>query len=149
MTQHHNLADLFECVADAVPERTALVCGERRLTFAETDERATRLAHHLLTGGVRQGDHVGLYLYNSTEYIEAALAAYKIRAVPININFRYVEDELRYLFDDADLVALVYHREFAPRVAAVARDMTELRTFVFVGAATGAAADGAGDSGAA
>ncbi len=129
---HYNLADLFECVADAVPDRTALVCGDRRLTFAQTDERATRLAHHLLASGVRPGDHIGLYLYNGTEYIEAALAAYKIRAVPININFRYVEDELRYLFVDADVVALIYHREFAPRVESVARDVSALRTFVYI-----------------
>ncbi len=136
-----NLADLFECVADAVPEREALVHGARRLTFAQLDERANRLAHHLLSRRIRAGDHLGLYLYNSTEYIEAALAAFKIRAVPVNINFRYVEDELRYLFDDADLVGLVYHREFAPRVAAVAAGMPALSTFVAV--EDGSDADGA------
>ena len=81
-----NLADLFENVVDYVPEREAVVCGERRLTFAQLDARANRLAHHLLANGVRRGDHVGLYLYNSTEYIEGALAAFKIRAVPVNIN---------------------------------------------------------------
>jgi acyl-CoA synthetase (AMP-forming)/AMP-acid ligase II len=134
-----NLADLFECVADAVPERTALVHGERRYTFAELDARANRLAHHFLDAGLGPGDHIGLYLYSCSEYIEAALAAFKIRAAPVNINFRYVEDELRYLFDDADLAALVYHREFAPRVAAVVRDMPALRHFVMV--EDGSAAD--------
>ena len=146
-----NLADLFENVVDHVPEREAIVCGERRLTFAQLDERANRLAHHLLANGVKRGDHVGLYLYNSTEYIEGALAAFKIRAVPVNINFRYVEDELRYLFSDADLVALVYSREFAPRVAAVvgerneanaasvrAQEALQLRTFVYVNDGTDA-----------
>ncbi len=128
----YNLADLFECVADAVPDRDALVCGDRRLTFAQVDERATRLAHHLQSQGVGVGDHVGVYMYSCAEWIETALAAFKLRAVPVNINFRYVEDELRYLFDDADLVAVVYHREFAPRVAAVARDLPLLRTFVHV-----------------
>jgi len=137
-----NLADLYECVADAVPDREAVVHGDRRLTFRHLDERATRLAHHFQSCGIRAGDHVGLYLYNGSEYIEAALAAFKIRAVPININFRYVEDELRYLFHDADLVALVFHREFAPRVAAVARTLPALRTFVAVedGSAPDAAA---------
>ncbi len=133
-----NLADLFECVADAVPGREALVHGSRRLTFAQLDERANRLAHHLLASGIRAGDHVGLYLYNGTEYIEAALAAFKIRAVPVNINFRYVEDELRYLFNDSDLIGLVYHQEFAPRVAAVAAAMPALRTFVVVDDRSGA-----------
>jgi acyl-CoA synthetase (AMP-forming)/AMP-acid ligase II len=88
-----NLADLFESVADAVPERLALVCGEQRRTFAELDERATRLANFLRDRGVQPGQHVGLYLYNCAEYLEAAIAALKIRAVPININFRYVEAE--------------------------------------------------------
>ncbi|MEX2247837.1 MAG: acyl-CoA synthetase [Dehalococcoidia bacterium] len=134
-----NLADLFECVAGAVPEREALVHGDRRLTFARLDERATRLAHHLHARGIKPGDHVGLYMYNCTEYIEGALAAYKIRAVPVNINFRYVEDELRYLFDDADLAALIYHAEFGPRVAAVAPSVATLRTFVRVADDTGAA----------
>ncbi|HYM14714.1 MAG TPA: acyl-CoA synthetase [Dehalococcoidia bacterium] len=127
-----NLADLFECVADAVPDREALVHGDRRLTFAQLDQRANRLAHHFLAAGIRPGDHIGLYLYSCAEYIEAALAAFKVRAAPVNINFRYVEDELRYLFDDADLAAVVYHREFAPRVAAVAPAVASLRTFVAV-----------------
>jgi len=127
-----NLADLFEGVVDAIPEREAVVCGERRLTFAELDERATRLAHWLASQGIGKGDHIGLYLYNGTEYLEASLAAYKIRAVPININYRYVEEELRYLFANADLCAVIHHREFAPRVAAVAKELPELRTFLSV-----------------
>jgi acyl-CoA synthetase (AMP-forming)/AMP-acid ligase II len=98
-----NLADLFEAVADAVPDRTAIIVGDRRLTFREVDERATRLAHHLAAAGVEPGDHVGLYLYNGPEYVEGLFAAYKLRAVPINVNYRYVEAELRYLFDNADL----------------------------------------------
>ena len=92
-----NLADLLERVADTVPDHLALVCAERRLTYAELDARANRLAHALAARGVRVGDHVALYLYNSTEYLEGMLAAFKLRAVPINVNYRYVEDELRYL----------------------------------------------------
>jgi acyl-CoA synthetase (AMP-forming)/AMP-acid ligase II len=137
-----NLADLFESVADAVPDREALVCGERRLSFRELDERATRLAHVLLDRGVEPGDHVGLYLYNGSEYLEATLAAYKIRAVPINVNYRYVEEELRYLFDDADLVAVIHHREFGPRLAKIRADLPRLRTYLCVNETTGA--DGSG-----
>jgi acyl-CoA synthetase (AMP-forming)/AMP-acid ligase II len=125
-----NLADLFELVADAVPDREALVCGGRRLTYRELDERATRLANHLRSQGIGKGDHIGLYLYNGTEYLEGALAAYKLGACAININYRYVEEELEYLFDNADLVALIHHREFAPRIAAVAAKMPKLRTFL-------------------
>jgi acyl-CoA synthetase (AMP-forming)/AMP-acid ligase II len=127
-----NVADLFESVAGAVPEREALVCGAQRRTFAELDEQANRLARYLAAQGVKAGDHLGLYLHNCAEYLEAMLAAFKIRAVPINVNFRYVEKELRYLIDNADLVALIYHREFGPRVASVARDFPALRTFLVV-----------------
>ena len=84
-----NLADLWERIADAIPEHEAMVCGERRLTYAEVDERATRLAHHLAALGIGVGDHVALYLHNGTEYLEGMLAAFKLRAVPINVNYRY------------------------------------------------------------
>lgn len=133
-----NLAAIFEAVADAVPDREALVCAERRLTFRQLDERANQLAHHLAARGVKPGDHIGLYLYNGTEYMEGSLAAYKLGARAININYRYVEEELRYLFDNADLVALVHHREFAPRIAAVAPEMPLLRHFVYVDDDSGA-----------
>ncbi len=115
-----NLADLFETVVDNFGEREALVAAERRLTYAELDERANRLANHLSGQGVGTGDHVGLQLVNGTEYVEGMLAAYKIRAVPINVNYRYVEAELKYLFDDADLVALVVNRQFADSALAAA-----------------------------
>src|SRR5689334_2592827 len=127
-----NLADLWERVADTVPDHEALVCGDRRLTFAEEDARATRLAHALAARGVGPGDHVACYLYNSIEYLEVMLAAFKLRAVPINVNYRYVEDELRYLLDDADVVAVVFHREFAPKLAAIQDALPKLRTYLAV-----------------
>jgi acyl-CoA synthetase (AMP-forming)/AMP-acid ligase II len=112
-----NLADLFEAVVDVQPDRVALVCGNQRLTYRQLDERSTRLAHHLAGLGVGVNDHVGLYAYNCAEWVEAMLAAWKLRAAPINVNFRYVDDELRYLFDNADLVALVHGPEFDPPFA--------------------------------
>jgi len=133
-----NLADLFESIVDAVPARDALVVGTQRCSFAQLEERANRLAHHLAGQGVGPGDHVGLYLYNCAEYIEAMFAAFKLRAVPINVNFRYVADELAYLFKDADLVALLHHRELSPRVSAVRERLPKLRHFVVVD-------DGSGD----
>jgi len=127
-----NVADLLERVADTVPDHLALVCDRRRLTYAELDARANRLAHALAARGVGVGDHVALYLYNSTEYLEGMLAAFKLRAVPINVNYRYVEHELRYLLDDADAVAVVFHREFEPKLAAIADGLPQLRTFIAV-----------------
>ena len=119
-------------MADTVPDREAVVVGERRLTYAQMDERANRLAHHLASVGIGPGDHVGLQLMNGSEYVEGMLAAFKLRAVPINVNYRYVEGELRYLFRDAGLAALLYHRSFGPRVAAVAPEIPALRSFLMV-----------------
>jgi len=114
-----NIADLMECVADAVPTREAVVCEDQRRTYAELDERATRLAHTLRSAGVGIGDHVGLYLRNSVAHLEVMFACYKARAVPININYRYVADELRYQCDDADLVALFHDADTVASVDAV------------------------------
>ncbi|MBA3653302.1 MAG: acyl-CoA synthetase [Actinobacteria bacterium] len=111
-----NLADIFESVADAVGEREAVVVGDRRLSYRELDERSNRLARHLQGLGVGAGDHVGFQLLNGLEYVEGILACLKLRAVSINVNFRYVAEELRYLYDNADLVALLVNREFADRV---------------------------------
>ena len=122
-----NLADLFELVVDAVPDRPVVIAGERRLTYADLDGRANRLAHRLAAAGVGPGDSVGLQLVNGPEYLEGMLACFKLRAVPININYRYVDAELRYLFDDADLVALVHHRQFAPMVGPALDAMAEQR----------------------
>jgi len=127
-----NFADLFEAVADTVPDNTAIICGDRRSTFAELDERSTRLANHLLGAGLVAGDHVGIYAYNGPEWIEAMFGIWKARGVPINVNYRYVEAELSYLFDNADLVGLVHGREFIPRIAAVRADTPKLRLFVSI-----------------
>ena len=113
-----NFADLFEHAADAFGDRIALVSGGRQVTYAEFEERSNRLAHYLSGLGVGPGDHVGLYAHNSVEAAETILAACKIRATAININYRYTENELQYMFRDADLVALVCDRQYAPLAAA-------------------------------
>jgi acyl-CoA synthetase (AMP-forming)/AMP-acid ligase II len=141
-----NLADLFEAVSDADPDREVLVVGDKRLTYAQLEERANRLADHLAAAGVGVGDPVGLQMVNGSEYIEGMLAAFKIRAVPINVNYRYVERELRYLYDDAGLVALIFHQQFGPHVAAALRDRAALKAVIAVADDSGAAAvDGADD----
>ncbi|HEX2849603.1 MAG TPA: acyl-CoA synthetase [Acidimicrobiales bacterium] len=116
MSRTFNLADLFELVVDTVPDDEALVCGERRFTYAQLDERANRLAHVLTERGVAAGDMVGVHLYNGTEYLETMLAAFKIRAVPVNVNYRYRQAELRYLFDDAGVTAVVTEADLATDV---------------------------------
>ncbi|MCU1454373.1 MAG: o-succinylbenzoate--CoA ligase [Acidimicrobiales bacterium] len=133
-----NIADLFEHAVDAVPDRLALVVGDRHLTYRQLDQDANRLANHLLAEGFGTGDHIGVYGQNSVEWAVAMLAAFKIRAVPININFRYVEDELLYLFDNADLVGLVHSREYSPRVAVVRDRAPQLRHLLVIDDVSGA-----------
>ncbi|HEX4655323.1 MAG TPA: AMP-binding protein, partial [Mycobacteriales bacterium] len=139
----YNLADIFESIVDVVGDREALVCGGRRLTYTQLEARANRLAHHLQRAGVGPGDHVGVQLYNCTEYVETMIACFKIRAVPINVNYRYVEDELAYLFNDADVVALLVDTEFSARIDAIRSRTPLLRHVITVG--TGARPAGAID----
>ena len=125
-----NLADLAEHTADAVPDRTALICGDRSVTFSELDARANRLAHHMAANGIGERDHVAIYSLNSIEYVESMLATYKLRAVPINVNYRYEDEELAYLFDNADVVAVLYQASFANRIAAVTQRVHTLRHLI-------------------
>ncbi|MFI9292067.1 acyl-CoA synthetase [Streptomyces gardneri] len=136
----YNLADLFESVVDVVPDREALVYvdhpgtgAERRLTYAELDAAANGIAHHLIDAGIRPGEHLGLHLYNGVEYLQTVLACLKARIVPVNVNYRYVEEELVYLYRDADLAALVFDAEFTERVAAALPQTSMLRHLVRVG----------------
>jgi 3-oxocholest-4-en-26-oate---CoA ligase len=135
----YQLADLFESVVDKVPDREALVVDEERMTFRELEERSNQLAHHLLEAGIRRGDHVGCYLMNCTEYVETMIACFKIGAVPANVNYRYVEAELRYLFDNADLKAVVFDTEFSERLAKVAPDIDTLELLIAVDSGAGTA----------
>lgn len=125
-----NLALTQEAVSAAVPDREYLIWRDRRFTYAQLTERSRRLASYLhqcnlgarverdLLAGHESGqDHVALYMRNCNEFIEAMLGAFKSRTVPVNVNYRYVADELRYLFGDARARAVIYHAEFAPQLA--------------------------------
>ncbi len=127
-----NLADLYECVAARIPEREVVVWRDTRLTHRQLDERANRLAHGLELMGLGPGDHVGVLAYSRPEYLETMVAAYKIRAVPINVNYRYVAEELVYLFDDAELRALVLEASFAPAVASIRGRLPKLDHVVVI-----------------
>jgi acyl-CoA synthetase (AMP-forming)/AMP-acid ligase II len=125
-----NIADLFEHAVDVVPDRAVIQVADRRVTYAELEAEANRLAHFLAGRGVGAGDHVGIYAKNSVEHVVALLAVFKIRAVAINVNYRYVESELNYLFDNSDIVALLHERTYAPLVAATAPRHEKLATTV-------------------
>ncbi|MBF4162067.1 acyl-CoA synthetase [Nocardioides acrostichi] len=113
----HNIADLFEHAVDAAPDALALIMGDRRVTLGDLERESNRLAHHLQGAGVQPGDHVAVYSKNSIEYAVSILAICKIRAVNVNVNYRYVEGELDYLFENADVTCLLAERTYAPLVA--------------------------------
>jgi acyl-CoA synthetase (AMP-forming)/AMP-acid ligase II len=125
-----NIADLFEHAVDAVPGKPAVQVGDDAITFAELEAEANKLAHFLQARGIVPGDHVGLYAKNSIEHVIALIAILKVRAVAINVNYRYVTGELEYLFDNADLVGLVHDRVYAPLVAEVAPKFPQIKTYV-------------------
>ena len=111
-----HIADLFEHAVDYFPDRLAIACGDDERTFAELEQRANRLAHHLAAHGVGAGSHVGLCTRNSVEAIETMLAVYKLRATLVNVNYRYTATEIRYVLDNGDAVALVHDRRYATQV---------------------------------
>lgn len=127
-----NFADVWEHIAQAQPEAPAQVQGDRRFTWAELDRRADGIALALLNHGAVQGDKVATYLYNCPEYVEASFAAMKIGAAPVNTNYRYREDELAYLWDNADAVAVVFHGSFTGRVEAVRPKVRGVRLWLWV-----------------
>jgi len=121
-----NFADLFEHLADAAGHRPCLVAEPVRRTYAELDERATRLANHLGAEGVGPGEQVAIHSANRIEWVEALLACFKLRAIPINVNYRYVEAEARYLYENADCVAAVVEPEHLPLVQVLQRTLPRL-----------------------
>ncbi len=125
-----HFAEVFETVADLVPESPALINGDVRRSWREYEDRAARIAAGLAAAGLRPDSKVGLYGYNSNEYLEAQFGVFKVRAVPVNVNYRYVEHELLYLLDNADAEAIVFDAQFAPRLAAIRDQLPKLKLFI-------------------
>ena len=141
----YNLAEVQEAIAAAIPDREAIIFRDRRLTFSDLNQRSRRLANWLLSRGTRVTreradlaghesgqDHLAIYLYNGNEYIEGMLGAYKARVAPLNVNYRYVEEELVYLLRDARSRAILYHSEFAPVLEKIRPELPELEILLQV-----------------
>ncbi|MEY3796004.1 MAG: hypothetical protein RLZZ170_18, partial [Actinomycetota bacterium] len=128
------LGDLFEVIADAIPNEPALITNDVKFTFAELDERITRLANHLLSIGIKRGEHVGVHAQNTHEWVEAFYACAKISAVAVNVNYRYVAAELRYLYDNADCVAVIAEPEYLSAINDVRDALPNLRNVIVIGA---------------
>jgi fatty-acyl-CoA synthase len=127
-----NFADAWEVVAGIVPDAPAQIQGDRRITWADFDARANGVARRLLDAGAGHQDKVAQYLYNAPEYMESVYAAFKAGLVPINTNYRYLEDELVYLWDNGDVVAVVFHGTFADRIAPIRDRVPRVRTWLWV-----------------
>ena len=136
-----NFAELWERIAAQRPDADAQVQGERRITWAEFDRRANGLARYFLDRGFRHQDKVAMYLHNCPEYLETSFACYKAGLVPVNTNYRYITDELAYLWDNADAVAVVFHGTFADRVDAVRGRVPTVTTWLWVDDGSGPCPD--------
>ncbi|MCX2929152.1 acyl-CoA synthetase [Mycobacterium sp. CVI_P3] len=145
-----DLSSVFHTVAETLPDHEALIWRDHRWTYAQMDARIDGVAHYLTTQGLgchterdqlaphQSGqDHIGLYLRNGNQYLEAMIAGYRARVAPFNVNYRYVEEELLYLLTDSKAKALVYGAEFAPHVASIRDRLPELRVLIQVADASG------------
>ncbi len=127
-----NYAQIWEAIAEQIPDAPAQVQGERSYTWREFDERANGVAHHLLQAGAAEQDKVAQYLYNCPEYLESMFATWKAGLVPVNTNYRYTDDELVYLWDNADAVAVVFHGAFTEHVDRIRERVPRVQTWLWV-----------------
>jgi acyl-CoA synthetase (AMP-forming)/AMP-acid ligase II len=127
-----NFADVWEAVVDTVPDGLAAIHGERRLTWSETERRANGIARFLLDLGVAHQDKVAHYLYNAPEYMESTFGILKAGLVPVNTNYRYTDDELVYLWDNADAVVVIFHGAFSQRIAGLMARVPRVRAWLWV-----------------
>jgi acyl-CoA synthetase (AMP-forming)/AMP-acid ligase II len=133
-----NIADVFETIADRIPDALAQQQGERSITWREFDRRADGVAHLLLDAGLLEQDKVAQYLYNCPEYIESLYACFKAGLATVNTNYRYAADELVYIWDNADVVAVVFHGEFTPTIEAIRERVPGIRRWLWVDDGNGA-----------
>jgi fatty-acyl-CoA synthase len=127
-----NFADVWETVAEELPDAPALVHGGHTRTWSELDQRADNVGRWLLGAGAAEQERVALYLYNCSEYLEACFATYKVGLVPINTNYRYADDELIYLWENADTVAVVFHGSFIERIEEIRDRVPGVHSWLWV-----------------
>ncbi len=128
----HHFASIWESIADVLGDDTAVVHGDVRLSWAQYDERAARLAAAYTAAGLGPDSKIALYLFNGNEYLEAHYAGFKMRGVPVNVNYRYIDEELRYLLDNSDAEALVFHSSLGDRVERVRERVPNVKLFIEV-----------------
>lgn len=127
-----NYADVWEGIASAQPEQPALIQGDRVVSWGEFDARSRAVAAWLADLGVEHQDKVALYLYNAPEYLEGVFASFRIGLVPVNTNYRYGTEELVYLWDNADAIAVIFHGSFTDKIEAIRESLPKVKGWLFV-----------------
>ncbi len=127
-----DFASVWEMVSDLVPENDALICGEDIVTWKEYDDRASKIASALSEAGLGANSKAGLYLNNSNEYLIAQYAIFKVGGIPINVNYRYVEEELIYLLENSDAEAVFYHACYSSRIKEIAGSLPNIKAWIEV-----------------
>jgi acyl-CoA synthetase (AMP-forming)/AMP-acid ligase II len=140
-TNGWNFAEVWEVIAEQIPDAPAQVQGDRRSTWREFDERANGVAHALLAAGVVEQDKVAQYLYNGPEYLESVYGAWKAGLAPLNTNYRYADDELVYLWDNADAVAVVFHGSFVGTIERIRDRVPQVKLWLWVDDGSGPCPD--------
>ena len=127
-----HFATLWESIADTIGDAPAVTHGDLTRTWSEYDERAARIAQAMVSAGLKPDSKIGIYLYNCNEYLEAQYAGFKMRGVPVNVNYRYLDEELWYLLDNSDAEAIFFHSSLGDRVARVVDRLPKLKLIVEV-----------------
>ena len=138
-----HMADIWEHVADAIPDSEAVIFEDRRLSWKDYEDQAARIAHALTRHGLSQGAKISIYSYNSPEYLVAQFGAFKARMCPINVNYRYLETELAHVINNSDSEAIVFQAAFAPRLEAIRDQLTQVMLFLEIEDGSGEHLEGA------
>ena len=125
-------ASVWERNSDVIPDKIALICGDNEVTWKEYDDRAARLASLMTNSGLGDNSKVGLYLHNSNEYLEAQYSVFKIKGVPINVNYRYKEEELIYLLDNSDSEAVFFQSCYAEQIKSIKDKLPKVKLYIQV-----------------
>ena len=125
-------ASVWEKNSDVIPDKIALICGDNEVTWREYDQRAAKLATVLTNAGLGDDSKVGLYLHNSNEYLESQYSVFKIKGVPINVNYRYKEEELIYLLENSDSEAIFYQSCYAEQIASIKDKLPKVKLYIQV-----------------
>lgn len=137
------MADIWENIAQAIPDKPAIVDGDKRYSWSEYENRAARVAQILTDHGLKPGAKLSIYSYNSAEYMETQFGAFKARICPVNVNYRYLEAELTHVINNSDSEALVFQAQFAPRVAAIRDQLEQVKLFLEIDDGSGEHLEGA------